>query len=513
MGGLSGMTSERPKVSVLFPSRSWHFAVLVVILLTGFAVRLYDLTDPPLDYASSRQLRSAIIARGIYYQIAPDVPAWQREVAARQRGSQEMLEPELLENITALTYLVVGGEYLWIARIYSSLFWTLGGLVLYSLLRFLGFGDGAVIGLLYYLFDPFALLAGRTFQPDPLMTAAIICAWLSFLKWGKYHTTPWAWAAGLSAGAAILIKSTAFFFIFFGIAAVLLTGRRFRDLVKDGQVWLIGILAALPALLYHVYGFFISGELRGQLSGRLFNPALWDQTDFYLGWLNTTGKVLGHEIILVLSLLGLALVRNKIARTYLWGTWLGFVVYGFAVSYYVTTHSYYLLPTIPLAAVGLGASGEWLVDRLGKPRLLWLARAGVGAALLLGVATGYYLYGREDFRHEPAYYQKVASFVTPDDSVIALSQDYGFRLAYFGWINVQPWQGFDKLTPEGYDLSSPEGYSKAFTAAMEEFDYFIITRMKDFRQDDLLSEELDNHYTLFKEGGGYRIYDLGERWE
>ncbi len=107
--------------------------VLVVLLISGLANRLYDLTDPPFDFHPTRQFRSAIIARGIYYQWSPYVDETVRGSAVAFKSSMALYEPPLLESIVALTYLLVGEEHLWIARLYSSFFWVFGGLVLYSL--------------------------------------------------------------------------------------------------------------------------------------------------------------------------------------------------------------------------------------------------------------------------------------------------------------------------------------------------------------------------------------------
>ncbi|OQX61637.1 MAG: hypothetical protein B5M51_07460 [Anaerolinea sp. 4484_236] len=62
-------------------SSFWVMAILIAILVCGFAVRLFDLTDPPLDYAATRQLRAALIARGMYYKNNQTAPDWQREMA------------------------------------------------------------------------------------------------------------------------------------------------------------------------------------------------------------------------------------------------------------------------------------------------------------------------------------------------------------------------------------------------------------------------------------------------
>ena len=491
---------------ILGPTNFWRIAVVAIVLVCGFATRLYDLADPPLDYAPTRQLRSAIIARSIYYDLASDTPQREQEIAQTELNTQEKLEPRIFESLVAFTYILAGGEYVWIARILSTLFWSLGGLALFYLSKEVISYDGAVIALIYYLFVPFGLLASRTFQPDPLMTAVIIWAWYGFYQWTKTRTWKWAWIAGLIAGFAIFIKSTAVFFLFFGMAAVVVSENRPRDIIKNYQIWLIATISVLPAVLYHLYGYFISGFIQDQFKGRLFNPGLWGDPDFYYGWLGSTSDVLGHLVIFLVALFGLFLIRGKSFRRFLLWSWIGYFIFGFAVSYYVTTHSYYLLPIIPLAAITIGAVADWIFIKLRKVKLTGLVWGGTVTALILGVALGYYIYQRVDYRHEPAYYAKVASFVSPDDKIIAMSQDYGFRLAYYGWIHVQPWSRLGNHMPEDGNK-----YSSKFADIVENFDFFIITTMKAFREQPDLNNELTEHYPILVEGGGYMIFDLRER--
>src|SRR5512140_2166692 len=122
-----------------FGKRNSIIVVLVLAILLGTGIRFFDLTDLPLDFAPTRQLFSALKARGMYYAILPaNAPLpqgssaaapWQRAVAIQQWESSQVIEPEVIETITALTYRLVG-EHLWIARVYSSLFWVLAGVAL-----------------------------------------------------------------------------------------------------------------------------------------------------------------------------------------------------------------------------------------------------------------------------------------------------------------------------------------------------------------------------------------------
>src|SRR5512134_1074078 len=152
-----------------FSSRAARTFALALIFGAALAIRLYDLTDLPLDFHPTRQLLSAIKARGLYYETQPDgIPTWKLERAIRFAKLKADVEPVVFERLVAFTYGFTG-EQLWIARIYSSLFWLTGGLFLFLLAReFVSF-EGALVSTAYYLIFPYAIMGSRSFQPDPLM--------------------------------------------------------------------------------------------------------------------------------------------------------------------------------------------------------------------------------------------------------------------------------------------------------------------------------------------------------
>jgi len=296
--------------SIIFaPTKKIGMIVFLVILVCGLGVRFFDLTDPPLDFAATRQLRSALIARGIYYPLVETAEDWQVEMAERQ-GAHSMIEPTIMETIVAVTYKIAGGEYVWIARIYSSVFWILGGVALFFLVKEMVSPDGAYIALTYYLFAPFGIAASRSFQPDPLMTALIVVSWWTFYRW--YNTQSWKWAllAGISASAAMLVKSTAVFFLAIGFAVLVLRKERIGKLIRDAQVWVIVLLSSIPVLAYHLYGVFVVGSLGKQFQGRFF-PEMLKELKYYLRWKNALSAVTGHELIIVAAILGLLFFIRK----------------------------------------------------------------------------------------------------------------------------------------------------------------------------------------------------------
>ncbi len=481
---------------------------LLVILICGLGIRLFDLTDPPLDFAVTRQLRSALIARGLYYPHAENAQEWQREMAEKQ-GRHSMIEPTIVENIVAATYRLAGGEYVWIARIYSSIYWVLGGIALFFLVKEMVSTDGAYIALTYYLFVPFGIVASRSFQPDPLMTALVVISWWTFYRWHRTSTWKWALLAGISTGAAMLVKSTAVFFLAFGFAGLVLSKEKIGKLIKDTQVWVIVLLSSIPVLAYHLYGVFVVGSL-GQQFRRRFFPEMLREIEYYLRLKNAVAAVTGHELILVAAILGLLFFIRKKELGFFLGIWFSFILYCLFFTYHSTTHYYYHLPVIPLTAILLAGLFEVLIKYIKIRGVIPLTRIGLGVVLLIGMAGSYYMLQNDDYRNEPYYYNKVVDFVGRESKVVTLSQDYGNRIAYYGWIKPKDWKAFrnnDQTLILDGGMDPFEEYFREFTA---EFDYFIITRIKEFQRQEQLFDFLYESFDIFEEGGGYIIFDLNK---
>src|SRR5262245_42268720 len=278
-------------------------SALVLLFSLALTIRLYDLTDLPLDFHPTRQLLSAIKARGLYYKTQPDgIPTWKLETAIRQAKLKADVEPVIFERVVAFTYRFTG-EQLWIARIYSSLFWLIGGIFLFMLVRDLISFEGAIVSIAYYLLFPYAIIASRSFQPDPLMVMFVLAFWWMFSRWvnpssnGRGAGVRAARLAGLFGGLEILITFSAAFFVI-GAALVLGLSRfTLRELLRNTQVLLMAFLGILPAAVYLIYGIFIGGYLGGQFSGR-FIPALLLNPVNYLQWVTKADLAAGGLFIM-----------------------------------------------------------------------------------------------------------------------------------------------------------------------------------------------------------------------
>src|SRR5512143_3257828 len=101
--------------------RFW-LPALVFVLALGATLRLIDLTDPPLDFHPSRQLRNSLVARDIYYHMLPQADPQVLALTSSFRRSVGQYEPPVIESLVALTYRLNGGENYAIPRIWNTVF-------------------------------------------------------------------------------------------------------------------------------------------------------------------------------------------------------------------------------------------------------------------------------------------------------------------------------------------------------------------------------------------------------
>ncbi len=481
-------------------NRLWT-AVLAILLLLGAVLRLIDISDPPLDFQPSRQLRNSLVARDIYYSILPSATEQERELASSFARSVGQYEPAVIESIVALTYLISGGENIAAARVWQMLFWLAAGIALFDLARRAVSSWAAVAALAYYLVLPFSVQASRSFQPDPLMTAAFVAGIYFLYRWSEEQTWKWAILAGVFLGIATFVKIViAFLAGAAAIALVLFTLR--REFWRSRQVWAMAALMIVPALIYYVLlNHGRSTEYFFAWTVPLLK--LITSTDFYSKWLAFIGSLFGLTVIF-LGIAGVFLATPRL-RWLLVSLWIGYFLYGLTLPFQMYTHSYYHVQLIPIIALGLAAA----LNPLFETALAQGPAPRVALAVLVVGVIGYQSWvarsvlAAEDFRHEPAFWSQVGDAIPVDADVIALTQDYGFRLMMWGWRKVTLW-------PLSTDLSEVHGGSQDasdFEELTADKEYFLVTAFGQLEKQPDLKAILDE-YPIASEGDGYVLYDL-----
>ena len=471
-----------------------------ILFAAGIGVRLVDLTDRPLDFNPSRQLFSAIIARAIYYEGLPDVDQALLDLVRSHRAELEKLEPPILETIVVAGYRLTGGENVWIARVFSIVTWMGGAVVVFLLAKRAGGAIGAVVGMGYFLFLPLAIYASRSFQIDSTMVVLFGAALLALIKWTERRSWKWAVIAGLTSGLAVFLKGYGAILMGPAMAACIWAAdetpdgekpaRKLARLARDRQTWLILLLTLVPTLLYYPA---LAGE-----TGSLYTRSILNRLDdvltpsFYIRWMILLDRLLG--LPLLLAAFGSAWLAPKKLRGMLLGLWLGYGLYGLAFPKLIITHDYYQLPLILIAAVSMAPAAELVGTALFRQGR-WGQIVFAGLLLVSAAYPGWIARSvlvAEDYRDANVYWEEVGAAIPTDGRAVGYTQDYGFRLMYYGWrvIGVLP----EQISAEKFIA----GYPGA--------DYFVVTARNQMSAD--LAEYLEATYPVIASGGGYAVYDL-----
>ena len=490
------------------PARLLLAGILFIFFALGLGIRLFDLTDPPFDFHPTRQFRMALITRGIYSKISDDFDAQTRAKAVSFASTMGQYEPPILETLVAYTYRLAGGEYLWISRIYTSLFWLVGGGALFALARRMTSTRGGLVALAFFLFLPFGVFASRSFQPDPGMVMWIILSAFVFYRWAETKEWKWAILTGVFCGLAVLVKVVAGYLIVAMAVTIVLFVIGLRRSFKQPQVWSMVILMSAPAVAYYLFGLEArSSEYFSNWSLALVHVIM--TPGFYIQWFNHIQTLMGGAWVLYLGLVGVVIAK-PLPRAMLTGLWVGYAIYGLTLPYQITTHSYYSLQLVPLVALSLAPVADLLLGQIWKQRSIWRILA-VGVALvavIFNLWQAYSVLDNQNYRQIPASWSEIAKNLPPDGKIIALTQDYGYPLMYYGWRKVALWQSLGEENLASLRGKADRDFMAEFKQRTSGKDYFLVTDFEQLAEQSDLKKFLIEKYPIFSQGEGFILYDL-----
>ncbi len=501
-------------------------ALLALILIASLGIRLYRI-DSPSDFHVIRQYHSDILARAYYFELADDIPEWRRNVAGMNRDNEPLLEPPITEYLAAGAYYLAGEEHRWIPRVFSSLFWLAGGAFLFFIGRRFGPSWAAAIAVSYYLFLPFAVLASRSFQPDPLMIMLMLASLLLILRYSERPTLARLLLGAAVAGMALLIKPVALFPIMAVFAALSIQQRGLRATLLSRPTAIFLAVALLPAAFYYGLDPLLGSAVQVQTGGR-FVPSLWFDLRYWHQWLVLALYVLGTAP-LIAALLGAIVAGPGWARQLLLSLWVSYLLLGLVFSYHIYTHDYYQLQLIPIVALSLiplisllGKRVRAVVNRQGLMMTLGgliglaLVLAAVNARLAIEASEPEYRIASLEQIGEQMHHSQRVFFLGPSNELLA----YHGEVSGWIWNPPRPIKrvkvGVEAFFRQGF-LSEKEAPSAdQEQRALEEFKALIDARSPEFLVEtrDLLTiypalgNYVRSNFPLVANADGYAVYDL-----
>ncbi len=483
--------------------------IIGFLFIAAFGIRLYNINGMPRNLHPGRPYHSIIITRAYYFENSKSIPEWRREVARASSSNKPFQEPRVIEHMAAFVYRITGGEHLWAARTFFSIFWLIGGVALYVLAKRISSAEGAMFSLAFYLFLPYGVSVSRCFQPHPFVIWILIISWLQILR---YYEQPSVGrvtiAAACSALTLLVYPHTALpTFAAFSVMALYKYGPWKAINLKS---LLFTVIALGPVVLHYVLFAKVFIRSYAKIS---YTPGLLWSSFFWYGWFNQIKNVIGFAA-LIGGLLGIFMFRKKLAKALLTGLWIGYFVYALIFNYQAATHTYYQIPFIPIVSLSLAPIGTLIMGRLGQTCTRWYRQVPLFAFILLGFFINIHRIQQKlinpDFDRQVEIAKEIGETVGHSTKTILLTKFHNLPFQYHGEISGNYW-------PKSGDFRANIIRGERIPPAEERFntiylkdspEYFIVTDFREFFRQTDLKNFLTQNFSLLINNQKCLIFDL-----
>lgn len=488
--------------------------IILAIFIVGMGVRLYGIGLAPLDFHPVKQFRSAITARAFYYSSNASITPIEAEIAEASLNSIGILGPPIFEYLASKIYNIVNAEVIWIPKLISVVFWMVGGWFLYLLTREMVSFGAAIISLAFYTLLPFGVVASRSFQPDPFMVMLMIIAIYFLVRFYLDPKDKYLVIGGVFSSLAFLVKPVCVLIIFSVYISLGINHFGFKNFIRQKRIYIFIILSFLPSFLYYFYAIFSAGNLEAQAQ-KSFVLELFVNFNFWDGWLKRISQVMGYTYFFG-GMIGVLLFKSGWRKALLFGAWTGYLLMCLSFNYTISTHDYYHLPLIPIVALSLGSIFEVILKELNAQLksnsfLATLASLVVIFAFLLSAGISIQAQRRvPNYSGDLVFFREVGEVVHHSQNTIMLAPFDGKPLMYYGNIAGQYWPYWFDIRDEKLWLGKSLSASNRLQNLQDQndYDYFIITDIEEFKNQTDLYELLTMNFSLLHQDDRLLVYSL-----
>ena len=419
--------------------------VAVCLLVAAFALRLAGIDDPSIE---QRETYSGLLARKWSIDRSQLTPAQQRVMAAVDDEIRP-IEPPIMDAMAAAEFRLTGSERFWFPRLFAAALWIVGGLFLLLVARRLTTDAGALVALALYLFWPYAVWHSRLFMPDSLLVCALLAAvWTVLRYWEAPSGRRFAVAAATSSFATLVKPGIALLFLVALFTSLAVARGELRSVLR-GRLWLYAGITAGAAVLYGIWGLYLTDVIWEGADDSRFETGLLFRSDFWHGWWDVVSFLLRFPqeqavlavVAIALGLAGMLVAPRGVPRATLVGLAVGYVLFALAFANYTSTHPYYSLPLIPILALAIGVLAGWVLDVVEGHRVLQGAVvAVVAAAVVVAAQRAYTALTPPPPTDRIAAYREIGELTGHTTRSIIVDRQLGTPAMYWGWIATRAWE-------------------------------------------------------------------------
>jgi len=423
-----------------------------LILILGFAVRLYRFDSPIADWHSWRQADTSAVSRN-FVKSGFDLlhPRFDdlSNVASGIDNPQgyRFVEFPIYNLFQAGLFTVFDGLTIeeW-GRVVSILASLLSILFIYLIVKKHADNLSGLISAFFFAFLPYSIYYGRTILADQTMVAAILGGIYFFDLFlnGKSKSRLFFILSLIFTLAAFLLKPYA---LFFTLPIIYLSFDKFRlSIFKKWYLWLYLILSIVPLFLWRAW---MAQYPQGiPVSAWLFNEGNIRFTGSFFYWIfaDRIGRlILGFWGLFIFGLGFLKILPRKKFLFFL-SFLISSLFYLFVMARGNVQHDYYQILIIPTIAIYLGLGGSFLLTFKNTSKIM--TRVLFVVFVLFSLAFSWF-YVRDYFnivnRSIVIAGEAVDKLVPKDAKVIA---NYNGDTSFLYQTKRQGWASFEKPLPE-----------------------------------------------------------------
>lgn len=349
------------------------FAILFVVILLGFALRLYRFDNPIADWHSWRQADTSSVSRNFVqngfdvlhptYHDLSNVPSGLNNPSG-YRFVEFPVYNVLQGGLYSLTDILSLEEWGRLITIFSSLS---SALLIFLILRKHQNEIAGLIGAFFFATLPFNVFFGRTILPDVSTAAAILAGIYFFDVWISSESKKLNLKNILIFALAIFFTSLALllkpFAAFFTLPMIYLAFDKYRfKVLINPYLWVFAILSLLPLIGWRYWMMQFPEGI--PVSSWLFNEGNIRFKGSYFYWIfaERIGKLILGYWGVVLLVLGL-ITKVKEKPLFISSFALSSIIYLIVIARGNVQHDYYQILIMPTICIFLGIGGEALINR------------------------------------------------------------------------------------------------------------------------------------------------------
>jgi 4-amino-4-deoxy-L-arabinose transferase-like glycosyltransferase len=474
---------------------------LLIIAITGVAVRLVKITQPFTDAWCWRQSDVAMVARN-FYQNGFNIFYPQIDWAGASAGYVGMEFP-FIPYLAALIY-PLAGEQEWVGRSISVIFYLVSLPFFFLFVRRIVSIHAALYAAAFYTITPLSIYAGRSFMSDMASLSLAIISMYPFSKWlddpGKLK--PLAFS-GFALCLGILAKPSA---VIIGLPLLYLTYEKFRaSLFKQRELWLFAFTVLVLPILWHTHAYHISQTYAPyeNFGGGLV--AIVSLQKYLLMFQEIFFSFRGVTFLLtILMAAGLFIVPSTQGRWFFHWWLLGMMIFVIVAGMGSHKHPWYSLQFVPVAAFFSGRALDYIISKISvltnslKFRGAFLASIFSVTGLISWEGIKHYY---DDWNIDSRHAGLALHRSTPSDSLILAASYEDPTIFYYsnrkGWFFPSRWFYSDDA------IGNLEQCRKAGA------DYFLINKYELFPdQYPQFIKHLEDNYRYFLKTDDFWIFDL-----